>query len=194
MAWHAEQQWVEPGIGLTPERWAVHAVYVPEVAVDVAAEASPAAHRHGRGRLRQHLPVSEGAGVATIVAELEAAGDEVLRDPFGHVKLDTINPGAWFAKTVRRPLGALKTMVQKRGYFTRSAAADPDDLRADQELHRPGRRLRAAPARPGSSATTRSAAASCAPIEFARVAGHKPFDTTEPWFGELLDTIGQPHA
>ena len=38
----------------------------------------------------------------SIVAEMEARGEEVARDPFGHVKLDTINPGAWFAQAVRR--------------------------------------------------------------------------------------------
>jgi len=26
----------------------------------------------------------------------------------------------------------------------------------------------------------------------ARIAGAKPFDIDEPWFGELLDAIGQP--
>ncbi len=31
-------------------------------------------------------------------------------------------------------------------------------------------------------------------IEFDRIEGGKPFDTTEPWFTELLDTIGQPRA
>ena len=61
MAWHAEQEWV-PAIGLSPQRWAVHAVYVPEVKVDLAAEARAAARRHGRGRLRQHLPVRGGRG------------------------------------------------------------------------------------------------------------------------------------
>ena len=30
MAWHAEQEWL-PGIGLDPRRWAIHAVYVPEL-------------------------------------------------------------------------------------------------------------------------------------------------------------------
>ena len=29
-------------------------------------------------------------------------------------------------------------------------------------------------------------------IEFPRIAGGKPFNIDEPWFGELLDAIGQP--
>ena len=88
--------------------------------------------------------LSEGAGVGTIVAEMLARGEEPQRDAFGHVKLDTVNPGAWFAKQFAELVGAEKTMVQKSGYFARSAAANDEDLRPDQELHRPRRRLRAA--------------------------------------------------
>ena len=29
---------------------------------------------------------------------MEASGQEVPRDAFGHVRLDEINPGQWFAK------------------------------------------------------------------------------------------------
>ena len=29
-------------------------------------------------------------------------------------------------------------------------------------------------------------------IDFSRIAGGKPFDIDEPWFGELLSAIGQP--
>ena len=52
------------------------------------------------------------------------------RDPFGHVKLDKINPGAWFAKQFAELLGAEKAMVQKSGYFSRSAAANDRRPRA----------------------------------------------------------------
>ena len=53
-----------------------------------------------------NLFVSEGAGLDTIVAEIEASGEEVARDPFGHVKIDKINPGAWFASKFAERLGA----------------------------------------------------------------------------------------
>ena len=63
----------------------------------------PAARRHGRARLRQPLRLRgrrrrddrRRAGVAR--------GEEVQRDAFGHVKLDTINPGAWFGKQFAEP-------------------------------------------------------------------------------------------
>jgi len=187
--WHATQEWV-PEFGLDPQRWDIHAVYVPEAHPDLDAEAT---------RLRSvmddlgcvNIFLSEGAGVSEIVAQLEAAGEEVPRDPFGHVKLDKVNPGAWFAKQFADKLGAEKVNVQKSGYFSRSAAPNVDDLRlikscADLAVecalrgeggvigHDEGRdgRLRA--------------------IEFDRIAGGKQFDTSTDWYVDLLKAIGQP--
>jgi pyrophosphate--fructose-6-phosphate 1-phosphotransferase len=188
-AWLAQQEWV-PDIQLDQSRWDVHAVYVPEMAVDLAAEAR---------RLKQVMDdignvtifLSEGAGVEQIVAELEAAGQDVPRDAFGHVKLDKINPGQWFGNQFSDMVEAEKTQVWKSGYFARSAASNAADLEligrcADvavdcalrgesgvvgQDYER-GDELRA--------------------IEFPRIKGGKPFDIDEPWFGELLAAIGQP--
>lgn len=187
--WLDTQEWV-PGIGLSRERWDVHAVFLPELALDIEAEAA---------RLRTvmdtvgnvNIFLSEGAGMHEIVAQLEASGEEVQRDPFGHVKLDTINPGQWFAQQFADLLGAEKTMVQKSGYFSRAAAANAEDLRLIKSMtdyavecalrgesgvighdEEDGDRLKA--------------------IAFPRIAGGKAFDVSQPWFGALLDDIGQP--
>ena len=187
--WLDTQQWV-PSLGLTRERWDVHAVFLPELALDIDAEAA---------RLKQTMDtignvtifLSEGAGMHEIVEQLEAAGETVERDPFGHVKLDTINPGQWFAKQFASKLGAEKVMVQKSGYYSRAAAANAEDLRLIKSMtdlavecalrgeagvighdEEQGNRLRA--------------------IEFPRIAGGKAFDVSQPWFGELLADIGQP--
>ena len=53
----------------------------------------------------------QGAGVKDIVAKLEAEGKAVPRDAFGHVKLDAINPGKYFADTFSALLGAEKVLV-----------------------------------------------------------------------------------
>ena len=108
--WLADQEW-NPQIGLDRRRWDIHGVYVPEAELDIEAEAS---------RLRTtmddigcvNLFISEGAGVESIVAELEAAGADIPRDPFGHVMLDKVNPGAWFGKQFAERLGAEKVMIQ----------------------------------------------------------------------------------
>jgi diphosphate-dependent phosphofructokinase len=178
------------GFGNTAQRWDVHAVYVPELGFDIEQEA-----KRLKAVMDEHdcvnIFLSEGAGVETIVEEMIARDEEPLRDAFGHVKIDTINPGAWFAKQFASLVDAEKTMVQKSGYFSRSAAANTDDLRLikgctdlavecalrgesglighDEEN---GDRLRA--------------------VEFPRVKGGKVFDTDQPWFTGLLGAIGQP--
>lgn len=38
----------------------------------------------------------------------EEKGEEVPRDAFGHIKLDKVNPGAWFAKQFADKIGAEK--------------------------------------------------------------------------------------
>ena len=178
-----------PTIGLSKERKDVHGVYVPEMAFDVAAEAA---------RLKEQMDkhdcvnifVSEGAGLETIVAQMEAAGQDVPRDAFGHVKLDAVNPGAWFAKQFAEMLDAEKVLVQKSGYYSRAAAANEADLAlikrctdkaVDCALVRDG----------GVIGEDEDQDNVLRAIEFERIAGGKPFNIDEPWFGELLAGIGQ---
>ncbi len=186
--WVGEQEYV-PGIGNDPRRWDVHAVFVPELPIDLQAEAA---------RLRAVMDeigcvnvfLSEGAGVAEVVAELEAAGQEVPRDPFGHVQLDKVNPGAWFAKQFAALLGAEKTMVQKSGYFSRSAAANDRDLALIKECTD----LAVDAALRGESGVIghdEERGDELRPVEFPRIKGGKAFDTSAPWFTELLSSVGQ---
>jgi pyrophosphate--fructose-6-phosphate 1-phosphotransferase len=187
--WLDAQEWA-PALGLTRERWDIHAVFLPELAIDIDAEAARLKTiMDEQGNVNIFL--SEGAGMHEIVEQLEASGAEVPRDPFGHVKLDTINPGQWFAKQFAEKLGAEKTMVQKSGYYSRAAAANAEDLRLIKSMtdlavecalrgesgvighdEEDGDRLKA--------------------IAFPRIAGGKAFDVTQPWFGALLEDIGQP--
>ncbi len=179
-----------PGFNLDRPHKDVDAVYLPETAIDIDAEAR---------RLRLvmdrkdcvNIFVSEGACVGQIVAELESRGEAVDRDAFGHVRLDQVNVGAWFSKRFAKLIGAEKTLVQKSGYFARAAAANSDDLRLIKSMvdlavecglrgeggvighdEDRGGRLRA--------------------IEFPRIRGGKPFDPGQGWFDELLKGIGQP--
>ena len=63
-----------------------------------------------------------------IIAELTASGNEPARDAFGHVLLDAVNPGKWFGAQFAKKLGAEKVLVQKSGYFARSAPANAEDF------------------------------------------------------------------
>ncbi len=170
-------------------RWDVHGVYVPELSVDIAAEAErlrPVMDRHGS----VNLFVGEGAGVHDIVAEMERRGDEVPRDPFGHVKLDLVNPGQWFAQRIAEALGAEKVMVWKSGYFARSAPANTQDL----ELIKACVDVAVAAAVTGTSGLVgndEEHGDELRAIEFPRVAGGKAFDTTVPWFTDLARDVAQ---
>jgi len=179
-----------PGFPFDVARQDVHAVYVPELHLDLAAEGA---------RLRAVMDeidsvnvfLAEGAGTETIIAEMEAAGEEIPRDAFGHPKLDAVNPGIWYASRLKEELGAEKVLVQKSGYFSRAAPANVDDLRliksctdlaVDCALRREGGVI-------GHDEERRGVLRA---IEFDRIAGGKPFDVDRGWFDELLAAIGQP--
>ncbi|MBP8880131.1 MAG: pyrophosphate--fructose-6-phosphate 1-phosphotransferase [Dermatophilaceae bacterium] len=187
-AWHAQQEWV-PSIGLSAERWDIHGVYIPEIHIDLDAEAA---------RLKTimdevgcvNLFLSEGAGVADIVEAMEAAGQDVPRDPFGHVKLDMINPGQYFAKQFAAKLNAEKTMVQKSGYFSRSAPANAQDLELIAAMV--DKAVEAAMAGiPGVIGHDEERGDELRAIEFPRIAGHKAFDPSVNWFQDVLRRTGQ---
>jgi len=178
-------EWVENSAA----RWDVHGIFIPERPFDIAEEAK---------RLRTimdekdgvNLFISEGAGVAEIVAAMEKAGEDVPRDPFGHVQLDKINPGQWFAKQFAAELGADKVLVQKSGYFSRSAAANEADL----ALIRDCTRYAVDAALRGESGVVgqdEKRGDELRAIEFERIAGGKAFDASVPWFTDLLSEIGQ---
>ncbi|MEM7672427.1 MAG: pyrophosphate--fructose-6-phosphate 1-phosphotransferase, partial [Verrucomicrobiota bacterium] len=135
--------------------------------------------------------ISEGAGVETIVAEMEAKGEEVPRDAFGHVKLDAVNPGKWFGKQFAEMLSAEKVLVQKSGYYARAAAANSEDLRlikscTDLAVECAFKREGGVIGHDDDQGFVLRA------IEFERIKGGKPFDIGTPWFTELLESIGQP--
>lgn len=181
-----------PGLGLSRERLDVHGVYIPEAPFDVAAEA--ARLKSVMVRLDNvNLFVSEGAGVESIVAEMQAKGQDIPRDAFGHVKLDAINPGKWFGEQFGKMIGAEKVLVQKSGYFARASAANAEDLRlikgcCDLAVECALRR------ESGVIGHDEDRGGVLRAIEFDRIKGGKPFDTRTPWFGELLGEIGQPAA
>ncbi|MDN6440981.1 MAG: pyrophosphate--fructose-6-phosphate 1-phosphotransferase [Acidipropionibacterium jensenii] len=189
--WLDAQEWV-PEIGLSREAWDIHAVYLPEAEIDLDAEAE---------RLNKVMDtvgnvtifLSEGAGLDAIIAELEKSGEEVPRDPFGHVKLDKINPGAWFGKQFAKRLSAEKTMVQKSGYFSRSAASNEADLELIGRCTELAVEC-ALSGRSGVIGQDEEAGDVLTNIDFTRIKGGKPFDLTQPWFTGLLESVGQPPA
>ena len=180
-----------PDLNLSMAHKDIDAVYVPEIAINLEGEAK---------RLSKLMDekdcvsifLSEGAGIEDIVAEMRARGEEPERDAFGHVKIDKINPGAWFAKRFADMVKAEKVLVQKSGYMARSARANKQDLALiklmcaeavknalkgisgviGHDEEKKGNPLRA--------------------IEFPRIKGGKALDVNQKWFASLLKEIGQP--
>ena len=176
-------------IGLSKVRKDIHAIYVPEMAVDLNSEAA---------RLKEimndidnvNIFISEGAGVNAIVKEMENAGEEIPRDAFGHIKLDAVNPGAWFGKQFAKLIGAEKVLIQKSGYYARAAASNKKDLElikacADIAIESALKGISGVVGHDEDQSNTLRA------IEFNRIAGGKPFNIDELWFNNLLSEIGQ---
>ncbi len=181
-------EWL-PELGLSRESYEVHGVFIPEMEVDIKAEAARL------GKIMDEVDcvnifISEGAGVESIVAEMEANGQEVPRDAFGHVKLDAVNPGKWFGEQFADMLGAEKTLIQKSGYYSRAAAANAEDIRlikscADLAVECA---LRGEAGVIGHDDDQNFVLRA---IEFPRIKGGKPFDIDVEWFTQTLSEIGQ---
>ncbi|MGC3957687.1 MAG: pyrophosphate--fructose-6-phosphate 1-phosphotransferase [Verrucomicrobiota bacterium] len=179
-----------PELGLSRARREVHGIFIPEMALDIPAEAARL-----RKIMDQHdcvnLFISEGAGVSAIVAQMEARGEEVPWDAFGHVRLDKVNVGAWFAKQFAEMLGAEKTLVQKSGYYSRAAAANAADRKLIKRCAIKAVQC-ALKGRGGVVGEDEERGNKLRAIEFARIKGGKPFNIQTDWFGQLLKDIGQP--
>ena len=180
--------WVDDLL-VTRERRDVHAVFVPEIDIDIEREAQ---------RLRAvmdtvgnvNIFLSEGAGVDAVVQNLRDTGQDIPVDAFGHVKLDLINPGQWFAQKFGPMIGAEKVLVQKSGYFARSAPANARDLALIKECAHAA----VAAALAGESGLVghdEERGGQLRAVEFPRVKGGKAFDASVDWFQSMLGDIGQ---
>jgi len=120
-----------PQLGFAAESFRIHGVYIPEKPIDIAQEAKRLkVVMESVGNV--NIFVSEGAGVDSIVQDMQARGEVVPQDAFGHFKLDHVNVGQWLGKQLASLVGAEKVLVQKSGYFARSAPANAEDLRLIQ--------------------------------------------------------------
>jgi len=178
-----------PELMIDKKRWDIHGIYLPEQEIDFNNECI---------RLNAimdkydcvNIFLSEGAGLDTIITEMKSNNESIKYDAFGHVRLDEINPGQWFAKNLNKKLNADKVLVQKSGYFSRSSAPNKKDI----ELIKKTAKLAVDSALKANSGVIamdedNSNLLSC--IDFNRIKGGKPFNTNTDWFIEILNEIGQ---
>ena len=178
-----------PEILIDKNKWDINAIYIPEHDFDFQNELERLSVIMDK-RDCVNIFLSEGAGQETIIREMQEKGEPVPRDAFGHVRLDEINPGQWFAKQFASGLRADKTLVQKSGYFARSAKANAQDLElikksafygAEEAINR----------RSGLAGLDDNHNSNLRLIEFDRIKGGKPFDITLDWYKSMLEEIQQ---
>ena len=178
-----------PEIMLDRKKWDIHGIYIPEQEFNFKKECL---------RLNKimdeidcvNIFLSEGAGLKTILNEMKYNGEDIKYDAFGHVRLDEINPGLWFAKNFKNKLNSDKVLVQKSGYFSRSAAPNIEDV----NLIRESSKLAIQSAINNKSGVIgldeeNENKMSC--IEFDRIKGEKPFDVNVDWYQNMLKEIKQ---
>ena len=178
-----------PEIQLDKKKWDIHAIYLPEQNFDFKKECL---------RLNKimneidcvNIFLSEGAGLDTILNEMKSNGEDIKYDAFGHVRLDEINPGLWFAKNFKNELNADKVLVQKSGYFSRSAAPNSKDL----NLIRKSSQVAIKSALNNQSGVIgldedNNNKMCC--IKFERIKGGKPFNVNIDWYKNMLKEINQ---
>ena len=178
-----------PELMVSKDKWDIDAIYIPEIDFDFKSEVD---------RLKKimdkkdgvNIFLSEGAGLDTITREMESNGEVIPRDAFGHVKLDEINPGQWFAKRFSSALNAEKTLVQKSGYFARSAKSNDRDLNLIKDSAKLAVDF-ALIQKSGVIGKDMDKNDNLVLIDFNRIKGGKPFDHSLSWFKEILLDIGQ---
>ena len=178
-----------PELLINQEKWDIDAVYIPETDFDFNIECERLIKRMDE-KDGVNIFLSEGAGLETIVREMESNGEEVPRDAFGHVRLDDINPGQWFAKQFTNALNAEKVLVQKSGYFARSAKPNERDLDLIKQSAFFGAE-KAIIGESGVAGLDDDHGQELRLIEFERIKGEKPFDEHMDWYQSMLKEIGQ---
>ena len=174
---------------LSKKRFDIHAIIIPEGGcVDITALGA---------RLKKVMDivgcvnvfVSEGSCTAAILKEIdEDETSPVKRDAFGHIALDDVNAGKYFAAKLKTLISADKVLVQKSGYFARSAPAGTLDLAQIEQFTEEAvdSALAGVSGVVGEDETSNN---NLHCIHFDKIAGGKPFNIEESWYMKLLGEV-----
>ena len=176
-------------LNLYRENWDIDAIYIPELQVDLGMEGQRLAEKMDQ-KDNVNIFLSEGACQQEIISEMKRNNEDVKKDAFGHVRLDDINSGKWFAKRFSKTVGAEKTLVQKSGYFARSAAPNEADLILIKKSAALAVQF-ALNNQSGVVGMDEDNDGEPTIIDFDRIKGGKPFNTKNDWFQNMLQEIGQ---
>ena len=177
-----------PELLVNKEKWDIHAIYIPEINYNFENE-----YLRLKKIMDMHDCVniffSEGAGLDMVVQDMINKNEEVDYDAFGHVRIDNINPGQWFAKIFKEKLSADKVLVQKSGYFARSSKPNANDLKLirDSAIFA----VKSALNQNNGVVGIREDSEKISLINFEDIRGGKPFNVNLDWFNDLLKNIKQ---
>jgi pyrophosphate--fructose-6-phosphate 1-phosphotransferase len=175
-----------PELNIYRNKWDIHAIYIPEVAFNLDKEVR---------RLMKimdkfdcvNIFLSEGAGLDSIINEKIRNGENIPKDAFGHTRLDEINPGQWFAKYFKSELNCDKVLVQKSGYYSRSASPNKLDLELINNTAIAA--VEASTSKKSGVVGLRSDTQRIELINFKEIKGGKQFNPSSEWFQEMLTEI-----
>mgnify|MGYP006094271243 CR=1 FL=1 len=177
-----------PEININKKKWDIHAIYIPEKPFDLDRESI---------RLKKvmnendcvNIFISEGAGLENIIEQMKINNEEIKYDAFGHVRIDEINPGAWFGKYLKKSLNADKVLIQKSGYFARSSAPNKNDI--DLIDKSTNKAVQCALEHESGVVGLHEDSNQVECIDFSNIRGGKKFDINQKWFNDLLLSIDQ---
>ena len=174
---------------LKKSHWDIDAVFIPEMNININEEGKRLlTTMDEKGCVNIFL--SEGACINEIILDMKKQNKKIKRDAFGHVRLDEINPGQWFAKQFSKLIGAEKTLVQKSGYFARSSSPNEYDLRLIKDSAIFAVRS-AMESKTGVVGLDEENEDKMSLINFNRIKGGKAFNPQNETFIHLLNEIGQ---
>ena len=167
-------------------KYDIHGIYVPERQLDINNEIDRLASVMKEVKCL-NLFVCEGAFLNEISKDIKESGESIQKDAFGHVKLDSINAAKWFSELISKNINFDRILIQKSGYFARSAAPNHNDLEyifkiCDFAFENA---LKFNSGVIGED--ERTGELSC--IDFNEIKGEKGLDVNSKWFLDLIDRI-----
>jgi len=167
-------------------RFDIHGIYVPERKLDINNEIDRLASVIKEVKCL-NLFVCEGAFLNEISEDIKESGQSLQKDAFGHIKLDSINPAKWFSQLIAKTINFDRILIQKSGYFARSAAPNGDDLKYTFKICDFAFKNALESNSGVIGEDERTGELSC--IDFNEIRGDKGLDVNSKWFLDLVDRI-----
>ena len=174
---------------LNYENWDIDAIFIPEIRMDLDKEGKRLLDKMNKKDC-VNIFLSEGAFVNEIVEEMKRNNEDIKQDSFGHIRLDDINTGEWFGRQFSQIIGAEKTLVQKSGYFSRSAAPNEKDIQLIKESASKAVQC-AIDCKSGVVGMDERSDGALSLIKFNRIKGGRVFDSQNDWYKKMMCEIGQ---